>query len=119
MLGELADAAHVARRAHLVAEPAAHEEPPGVRVGDLEHRLGAAVEPGGDDPGRDAQLVHDGEQRVDTHTCAPVAAEIARNVGVLGLAEELGGRLRRDDVHPDVEDVGQRLLQSSSRAGAD
>ena len=65
-----------------------------MRVGDLEQRLGAApVEAGDEDPGRDALLVHHREQRVDADALTPVAAEIARDVGVLGLAEELRRRL--------------------------
>ena len=59
-------------------------------VGDLEHRLrAAAVEAGHEDAGRHAELVHHAEQGVDAHPGAAVAAEIAGDMGVLRLPEEL------------------------------
>ena len=62
VLGELADAAHVAGRPRRVGEAAGDEEAARVRVGDLEQLVGGAVEPGGEDAGRDAELVHQREQ---------------------------------------------------------
>ena len=71
-----------------IADAARDEEAARVRVADLEQRVGVAVEAAGEDAGRDAELVHHREQRVDADR-ALVAAEVAGDVLVSLLADEL------------------------------
>ena len=65
----------------------------------------AASSAGGEHAGRDAELVHHAEELVDADACAAVAAEVARDVRVLGLSEEARRGFGRDEVDPDIEDV--------------
>jgi len=101
-----------------VADSARDEEPARMGVARFEQRVGVAVEPAGEDAGRDAELIHERHQPVDVERPL-VAAEIARDVSVLGLAEERGRRLRSDQIHPDVDDVpGRSPPGRSDRAEA-
>ena len=75
-----------------------------MRVARFEQRVGVAVEPAGEDAGRDAELVHQREQPVDVERSL-VAPEVAGDVRVLVLTEKRGRRLLGHEVHPDVDDV--------------
>src|SRR5262249_47215042 len=99
VLGQLADAFYLAARARRVADTRGNEEAARMRVTDLEHLLGAAVETGREDAGRDAELVHQFDQRGDADRSA-IASEIPGDVLVsLGRHELLGGLLG-DEIYP-------------------
>ena len=88
VLRELAQALDLAPGSRRIADAARDEEAARMRVADVEQLVGVAVEAAGEDAGRDAELVHDREQRVDADRTL-VAPEVAGDVLVALLRHEL------------------------------
>src|SRR5436853_126213 len=78
VLRKFANLLYLAARARRITDSAGNEEAAGVRVADVEQLRRVAVEATGEDAGRDAEVVHLGEQLVDADRAA-VAAEVAGN----------------------------------------